>query len=286
MIKYLLLFFVVVCVSSCKMTEKVVMRREVPHLTEAKLLKNIEQHELEYESLYAKKLEVCLERDGKKDHLRAVLKIKRDSFIWMSLTAPLGIEIARVLLTPDSIKFIDSYNKKYFFTDYRYFYDKFDIRIGFDCFQKLLTNVYFNLEGCGRNDGKENKFKFETGDNDYVLLNVHRKALNRKLRKFFKKRKKNKDYTLILQKIHIDPVLFRPSEISLEDLEDDMGMTTEYGDFKEFGGKIFPERIDFKVSLEDMKIKLGLRFQRLEFDVNVIPNFRISSRYKPLPVDK
>ena len=121
MTKYFFLFFVVFCVTSCKVAEKVSVHREVPHITEAKLLKNIHENELQFNSLYAKKLDVSIDRNGKTDHVKAALKIERDSFIWMSLTAPLGIEIARILLTPDSIKFIDSYNKKYFFTDYRFF---------------------------------------------------------------------------------------------------------------------------------------------------------------------
>ena len=238
MTKYFFLFFVVFCVTSCKVAEKVSVHREVPHITEAKLLKNIHENELQFNSLYAKKLDVSIDRNGKTDHVKAALKIERDSFIWMSLTAPLGIEIARILLTPDSIKFIDSYNKKYFFTDYRFFYDKFDIKINFDCFQNLLSNVYFDLENCGKNETDDTKFKFEKTGNDYVLSNVHQKALNRKIKKFFKKKRKNKDYTLILHKVHIDPTLFRPLKMSLEDLESDMGISDKYGNFKSFGEKM------------------------------------------------
>ncbi len=286
MTKYFFLFFVVFCVTSCKVAEKVSVHREVPHITEAKLLKNIHENELQFNSLYAKKLDVSIDRNGKTDHVKAALKIERDSFIWMSLTAPLGIEIARILLTPDSIKFIDSYNKKYFFTDYCFFYDKFDIKINFDCFQNLLSNVYFDLENCGKNETDDTKFKFEKTGSDYVLSNVHRKALNRKIKKFFKKKRKNKDYTLILHKVHIDPTLFRPLKMSLEDLESDMGISVKYGNFKSFGEKMYPEDIEFNVVSDDLKIKLGLKVQKLEFDVKVTPNFRLSTKYKPLSFDK
>lgn len=286
MIRYLFLFFVVVCVASCKTAEKVSVRREVPNITEGKLLKNIYDNELDFNSLYAKKLDISIERNGKRDNLKAALKIKRDSFIWMSLTAPLGIEVARILMTPDSIKFIDSYNKRYFFTDYRFFDEKFDVKINFDCFQNLLANVYFNLEDCGKNGSGDTKFKFEKTGSDYVLSNVHRKALNRKIKKFFKKKRKNKDYTLILHKIHIDPVMFRPSKMSLEDLEEDMGISVKYSDFKPFNEKIFPEMIEFDITLDDLKVKLGMKVQKLEFDVNVTSNFRFSSKYKPISFDK
>lgn len=286
MTRYFFLFFVVFCVTSCKVAEKVSVRREIPNITEAKLLKNVYENELIYNSLYVKKMDVSIDRNGKKDNLKASLKIERDSFIWMSLTAPLGIEVARVLLTPDSIKFIDSYNKKYFFTDYQYFYDKFDVRINFDCFQNLLTNAYFNLEGCGKENIKDSRFKFEKTGSDYVLSNVHQKALNRKIKKFFKKRKKNKEYTLILHKIHIDPELFRPLKMSLEDLEDDMGISVKYAHFKDFNEKIFPETIEFNVSLDDLNIGLKLKFLKLEFNVKVTPSLRLSAKYKPILFDQ
>ncbi|WP_251621275.1 DUF4292 domain-containing protein [Odoribacter lunatus] len=285
MIRYFFLLFVVLCVTSCKVSEKIASRQEVPNITEGKLLKNIYENELVYNSLYAKKVDISLTGNGKKDNLKAVLKVKKDSFIWISLVAPLGIEVARVLLTQDSIKFVNSFNKKYFFTDYQFFYDKFDVQINFDCFQKLLTNVYFNLESCGKDEVKDSKFKFERTENDYVLSNVHRKALNRKIKKFFKKKKKNKEYTLILQKIHLDPELFRPIKISLEDLEDDMGVSVKYSDFKSFEEKIFPSLMEFNVSLNELKYKLELKFQKIEFDTDVVPNLRLSSKYKPISFD-
>lgn len=286
MIRYFFLFLAVLCIVSCKMTEKVSVHSEIPNITEGRLLKNIYNNELVYNSLYSKKLDVSIDQNGKKNNLKAALKIERDSFIWMSLTAPLGIEIARILLTQDSVKFIDSYNKKYFFTDYRFFNDKFDIKIGFDCFQNLLTNVYFNLENCGKTASNNTKFKLEKTSSDYVLSNIQQKALNRKIKKFLKKKRKNKDYTLILQKIHIDPVLYRPLKISLEDLEDEMGVSVKYADFKSFNEKIFPETIEFDIALNDLKIKLDLKIQKVEFDVKVVPNFRLSSKYEPISFDR
>ena len=149
-----------------------------------------------------------------------------------------------------------------------------------------MSNVYFDLENCGKNETDDTKFKFEKTGSDYVLSNVHRKALNRKIKKFFKKKRKNKDYTLILHKVHIDPTLFRPLKMSLEDLESDMGISVKYGNFKSFGEKMYPEDIEFNVVSDDLKIKLGLKVQKLEFDVKVTPNFRLSTKYKPLSFDK
>ena len=60
-----------------------------------------------------------------------------------------------------------------------------------------------------------------------------------------------------MHKVHIDPTLFRPLKMSLEDLESDMGISVKYGNFKSFGEKMYPEDIEFNVVSDDLKIKLG-----------------------------
>ena len=58
--------------------------------------------------------------DSKSNSFNANLRIKRDSVIWMSISPGLGIEVARVYITPDSLKFINRINNTYFKGDYRF----------------------------------------------------------------------------------------------------------------------------------------------------------------------
>lgn len=280
MFKYFLFGLLVVFLSSCRSIKETVVEKEVMNISEGKLYKNLELNELDYNTLYAKKVDVSVDINGKRNNLKGILKIERDSFIWMSVTAPLGIEIARVLLTQDSVKFVDSYNKKYLLTDYGFFYNEFGINLGFNCIQRILTNAYLNLDDCNQNNLKSGKFKFEKTDRDYVLSNVQKRTLNRKLKKFFKKKSKNKDFALVLQKLHIEPDYFRPYKLTVEDLDEDMKISADYSHFKAYENKIFPEKLVFELFFEENKIKLELGFTRLEFNIKVNSNLRIPSKYK------
>lgn len=282
MIRYILFIFSLCLLFSCSSVKQAALIKKTENITEARLFKSIESNELDYRTLYAKKIELSVSINGKENSLKGTLKIQKDSFIWISVTAPLGIEVARIYLTPDSVRFLDSYNKKYLLTDYNFFYDRFGLDVSYSCIQKLLTNVYFSLEECGREGTKGNKFKFERTNNDYLFSNIQKKAINRKIRKFFKKRRKNKDFALILERIHIDPEFFRPYRLSLEDLEEDMGISASYSDFKDFSGKIFPEKISVNSVFDDNNIKVELKFLRLEFDTTISPAFRIPGKYKRL----
>lgn len=51
--------------------------------------------------------------DGKTYNLNANIRMYRDSAIWISANAILGIEALRVLVTKDSVKFLDKINKVY-----------------------------------------------------------------------------------------------------------------------------------------------------------------------------
>lgn len=275
-----LLLICICCLFSCKSVKHVTEQRDIPGITEGKLFKNIYSNSLEYNTLYAKKVDISFDQNGKSINLKASLKIKRDSFIWVSVTIPLGIEVARILLTPDSIRFMDLFGKKYFAADYDYFYNKFDIRIGYDCFQNLLTNTFFNFEDCGGYNLKDKKYKFEKTDTDYLLSNLQEKALGRKIKKLFKKRRKNKDFTLILQKIHIDPESFRPIKLSMEDIDEHMGISADYHDFVTHQGKVFPEKIVLNLFSDELNFKLNFKFTKLDFDVDVKPVFKVPAKYK------
>lgn len=259
--------------------KQVIVKKDFPAITENRLMKNIESNELEYNTLFAKRVDISL-IDGKgSNSFKASMKIQRDSFIQISLTAPLGIEVARILLTTDSIKFVDIYHKKYFLSDYNYFYEKYDAHLNYDFVQNILTNTFFNFE-IYDGDTKSKKYKLDRTQWGYELSTIEEKALSRKIRKLYKKRRKNKDFILILQKILIDPQLFRPLIMSVEDVEEDTGISIKYENLKEFSGKLFPEKMVFDLISGHQKTSLVLKFQKIEFNVPIDAKLRISSKYK------
>ncbi|MEG0795041.1 MAG: DUF4292 domain-containing protein [Odoribacter sp.] len=278
-ISYVFLLVISLFLFSCRSVKQVTEKKEVPFITENKLLKNIESNKLAYKTLYAKRIDLSLSGKKVSGSFKSSLKIVRDSFIQISVTAPLGIEVARILLTVDSIKFIDLFHKKYFLTDYNYFYNKFDAHIGFDCIQKILTNTFFNFESCSGLE-KAKKYKLDRTDNGYELSTLEEKELSRKIKKLYKKKKKNKEYVLILQKILIDPQTFRPLTMSIENMDEETGVGVRYDDYKDFSGRNFPEKIVFKLFTDEDETSLEFKFLRLEFDVPVESNFKILPKYK------
>lgn len=265
---------------SCRTAKQVVTEKDIPLMTEHKLLKQIESNRLNDSTLFAKRIDVSFTDGENSDNFKASLKISRDSFMQISLTAPLGIEVARILLTQDSIKFVDVYHKKYFLADYDYFNQHYDVSLTYDFLQNIFTNTFSDFTLLGESNLRTKRYKLDRTEMGYKLWTVDKKNAGKKLKKFYKQSGSERDEIILLQEILIDPTYFRPLSMSLKDLNEGVGISVRYENFVRFGEELFPEKMRFTLFSKKSNMDLNLKFQRMEFNVPVEPNFRILSKYK------
>lgn len=119
----------------------------------------------------------------------AAIRVRKDSIIWISVTAALGIEAARCLLTKDSIYFINKLQKEYYIYSYESIKKRFNLDINFNILQSVLYgNAPFEvLENDSSYDCIDTNFTTTTqarGEliiNNYIknsTLELHRIELN------------------------------------------------------------------------------------------------------------
>lgn len=274
------LLLVSVLMFSCRTAKQVVTEKDIPLMTEHKLLKQIESNRLNDSTLFAKRIDVSFTDGENSDNFKASLKISRDSFMQISLTAPLGIEVARILLTQDSIKFVDVYHKKYFLADYDYFNQRYDVSLTYDFLQNIFTNTFSDFTLLDESNLRTKRYKLDRTEMGYKLWTVDKKNAGKKLKKFYKQSGSERDEIILLQEILIDPTYFRPLSMSLKDLNEGVGISLRYENFVRFGEELFPEKMRFTLFSKKSNMDLNLKFQRMEFNVPVEPNFRILSKYK------
>lgn len=274
------LLLVSVLMFSCRTAKQVVTEKDIPLMTEHKLLKQIESNRLNDSTLFAKRIDVSFTDGENSDNFKASLKISRDSFMQISLTASLGIEVARILLTQDSIKFMDVYHKKYFLADYDYFNQRYDVSLTYDFLQNIFTNTFSDFTLLDESNLRTKRYKLDRTEMGYKLWTVDKKNAGKKLKKFYKQSGSEWDEIILLQEILIDPTYFRPLSMSLKDLNEGVGISVRYENFVRFGEELFPEKMRFTLFSKKSNMDLNLKFQRMEFNVPVEPNFRILSKYK------
>ncbi|MCX8018960.1 MAG: DUF4292 domain-containing protein [Chitinophagaceae bacterium] len=75
------------------------------------LLKKIREHSIAYHTFSGKAEVDYFDTQGNKYGFQANIRMMKDSVLWISLNAVLGIEVARIMLTSDSVKILDKQNK-------------------------------------------------------------------------------------------------------------------------------------------------------------------------------
>lgn len=111
----------------------------------------IQQNRIEWNTFSAK-VKVDFEgRDGKKSDFNAFIRLQKDSALWISIIAALGIEGFRVLVTPDSVKVINKIDKVIQLRSVEYLREVTKIPLSFSDLQDLLVGnpVYLDSNIVG-----------------------------------------------------------------------------------------------------------------------------------------
>ncbi|MBK6643722.1 MAG: DUF4292 domain-containing protein [Bacteroidetes bacterium] len=154
------------------------------------------------------------------------LRIKTDSVIWISVSPLLGIEVARVMITRDSVKFMDRLNNKYSNSDFRFFNDLLNVNIDFEIIQGILTGNLFSY--------KKNKFNSVYIEDKYYILSTLSK---RKLKRSLEDIDPNKP---IVQDMWVSYQNYRITRLSVEDQRLQKSLLTDYSDHRQTEGGLFP----------------------------------------------
>jgi hypothetical protein len=98
----------------------------------------IKVNEVSFEYLTAKSKFSIESQKQNFDNTNVNIRMKKDSLIWISVTG-IGFEVARGLITPDSIVFMDKFHKQYFIFTYEQLSRKYDFELNFPLLQSIIV---------------------------------------------------------------------------------------------------------------------------------------------------
>jgi hypothetical protein len=126
-------------------------------------MKSLSEHTLKYEALSAR-LKLELTTPDKELSARAVLKMRNNDIIQISVQPFPGIEAFKIELTKDSLKLIDRLNKCYMSESYETVKGKTAVDFNFHSLQALLSNSLFTPEAqSSTKDMTALTYRFTTG---------------------------------------------------------------------------------------------------------------------------
>jgi hypothetical protein len=172
--KLFFVFLFLFSVAACK-------KKAVPVKSETPVAAGLKVDVLNTEfSTFSAKGRMQLEKPDEKLSSAVTIRIKKDSVIWVSVVPALGIEVARVRITPDTIQILDRLHKEYLAGNFSLLQKRFNIAADFKMLQAILLGNY--LPGL---PGQEKEI--ESGDLQHIRQQLDNltfdQFLNRQTRK-------------------------------------------------------------------------------------------------------
>lgn len=267
---WVLLMAVVIAISfsSCK-SKKAVMKSELKEHGFQYLYNKMLENQATFNYL-SSKFTIDYEQDKNKTSLKGQLRIKNDSIIWISFTPALGIEAARVMLTDDSIKFINRLNKTYFSGKYDLVDSVLNTSIDYALLQSMLI---------GNDLMQYDVQKFRSSiDNRLYRLTIRER---RKIKRFIKKGEI--DTKVLVQQIWLYPDTYRIARIDVKEQgeDDNNKLRVFYDEYVDVDGQILPSKMRIEI-VSSKSIFINVEFNREELNSSLQFPFRIPSKYENL----
>jgi hypothetical protein len=251
---------------ACK-TKRVLLKKPLKEQGEAYLLEKLSENQMDFE-WFSARANISYINNKNKTDFRGQLRMQKDSVIWLSFSPALGLEVARMKITPDSIKFMNRLERVYFEGDYQLLNNFLQTTIDFDILQSLLIGNDFTFYD-------NNSFRASIDAMEYRLSTTSRTRLKRSL-------KQGDVPNIFIQNIWLNPDIFKITRMNLKELgEENKRLQVEYGAFVTAGNKLFPSSISFDLQA-DHKIILNIEFSRIELEKEQSFPFRIPEKFSKI----
>ncbi|KJF44180.1 hypothetical protein LH29_01230 [Draconibacterium sediminis] len=276
---------VLLAVSSCKTPSELAVVDARPISTN-KLLKRIEQNAFDYDYLTIKRINCNFSSSQSKAAFKINLKAKKDDRILVSISK-LNIPVGRVLLTPDSVKYVNYIDRNYFIDDYSYLSSFLNIDLDFATIQSIISNNAFSY----RNDPRDKDFKtFDAliEDNQYVLQSEKTRKLSKleeKENKAERRLKRLDDQALILQKMFFNPANFALNRLLISDKTNDRNMNLVFDDYTEVENKDYPGSIEMNFHSPEEEIEMKIRMSGFSTEKITSFSIKIPEKYEEIRVN-
>ncbi|NVO01465.1 MAG: DUF4292 domain-containing protein [Bacteroidetes bacterium] len=262
----MLVFLCLFAIISCK-TEKKIIAEPVNPVKEKGadfLFEQLKKSELKFNFLTVK-IEAETKTEKETNSFNVNLRIKKDSIIWMTISAVFGIEVARVLITNDSVKLIDKFHSTFFKGDFKYINNMFSTELDFDILQAILVGNDFSFY-------ENDVFKARSDGKDYLLSTVGRRKLKKHL-------KENETAKILIQDIWLNSETFKIVRVMMKDIKEKQKLEVEYFDFNKLNEQLFPGEVKINVKAEKSILEADLKYSSPELRDSMEFPFNISKKY-------
>ncbi|MBV8390282.1 MAG: DUF4292 domain-containing protein [Mucilaginibacter sp.] len=201
---------------------------------------------------FSGKAKTKLDINGSSNDVTLNIRIQNGKKIWVSITAIAGIEVARALITPDSLLVINKLQGLYLQKPFAYIYAYTSQQINFDSLEALLVG---------------NAIPQLINNNAQLEADSGRTVMSGNLQELA--------YKLVLG------ADLKANHTELANQDAGQSLTVDNSVFIPATNRVLPSQIDMSSVMPKKKIKMNLHYIKADFDQPLEYPFSIPSGYSP-----
>jgi hypothetical protein len=213
--------------------------------------------------------------DGKEESFDIRVKIKKDSAMLISIQYLLGLEVAKILITKDSVKLVNYIQKNYFVGDFNYINDLLNTDLDFNVLQAVL---FGNSAEFYEDDDLRLKPIIDR-ENCRYLLSTERKRKLKKLQTTGTELKK------ALQILTLNPENYKILKNEFIDPGTNRTFIANYKNFTQKDSVYAPFNVDIDIYAEK-KANIKIEYVRIEKNTPQKISINIPNKYDRLQIQK
>lgn len=284
---------VLLSAAACKSGKPLpIIGADLPARSPERLLELVLAHEQDTLRYHSARAQVDLDLPDGRKSFKAVLRTVKDSATWMSVVPALGIEVARVLITQDSLKIMDKMADQYFLGDTAQARVKFGLQPSLALLQQALLGKAIALDPT-------EKYRSDREDGMYVLTSRERRRFIRAAedispgdtldgrdmneRRLERTLRRAEERDAVVLRYWIRPGDHRVMRIQVADLVRDQVADVRY---EERGGPevaYLPTRIRITLSEPGRMASGTLELSKVVLEGPLSMSFRIPEKFTPMP---
>ncbi len=281
-------------VSGCSNERRLAKGKPLKNRSSGAVLSRYEKNEFKFEWAGMKLSADVASPEGKQG-FKANLRMRKDSVIWISISPALGVEVLRVIITPDSVKYVSKIpnNKHYFLGRLDEMSEFSESEITFDMIQNMLLGNPINL------NPQDDKFTSRIDDQQYALISKYNRKMKKVVgvddkalepddsleidasdKKYQRILKRSDEEDLLLKRYWFDGYDYRLMKTMFDDLYYKRSVTIEHDDFKEVDNQYYPSETKMTLSTPEMTSTFEFKITRLKLNKPYEFPFEIPNDYE------
>ncbi len=202
--------------------------------------------------------------DGNAYDVSGTIRIRKDSAIYVSVSPFLGIEMARMVITPEEVRFLNRLEGLYFIGDMGFVNSMLNTNLDYYMLQALLVGNDFDHFAT-------DNFSAAVDDGRFLLSNHDRRPLSRP----------GGGYS-IQQNMWLDTKSYRITENLIFEPDAQRSLRARYVRFNEVEDQQVPGGLTIRFADRGSRADLELRYTRTSIDEPQPMHFSIPDRYRPM----